>query len=97
MKEVAPYPNDEILEEHDMLQPQEPPHMNISHKRKLSWVRKIIQEAEMYGAPKGSTRQSKKPKKIPSYVALMCDIVDKEPNFFEVAVKNKEWVESMKE
>ena len=32
MKEVAPSLDDEIPEEHDMLEPQEPPHMNISHK-----------------------------------------------------------------
>ena len=38
MKEVAPSPDDEILEEHDMLEPQEPPHMNISHKRKPAWA-----------------------------------------------------------
>ena len=34
MKYVAPSLNDEILEERDILDPQEPPHMNISHKRK---------------------------------------------------------------
>ena len=43
-----------------MLEPQEPPTMDISQKRKSSWVREIIQEAEMYGAPKGSTRTSKR-------------------------------------
>ena len=36
MKEVVPSPNDEILKEHDMLEPQEPPHMNISHNINLS-------------------------------------------------------------
>ena len=56
MKEVAPSPDDEILEEHDMLEPQEPLHINISHKRKLAWAREIIQEVERCGAPKGSSR-----------------------------------------
>ena len=81
MKEVAPSSDDEILEEHDMLEPQEPSHMNISHNRNPSWVRDIIQEAKKYGALEGSTRQSKKPKPFPSYVDLMCDLVDK-TNFF---------------
>ena len=45
MKEVAPSHNDEIPEEHDMLELQEPPHMNISHKIKPTWAREIIQEA----------------------------------------------------
>ena len=69
--------------------------MNISHKRNLYWVHDIIQEAERYGAPEGSTRQSKKPKPFPSYVALMRDIVNKEPTCFKEAVQNKEWVEAM--
>ena len=34
LKEVAPSLDDEILEEHEMLEPQEPPHINISHQRK---------------------------------------------------------------
>ena len=89
MKEIAHSPNDEISEELDMLEPQEPPHMNISHKRKPAWAHEIIQEAQRYGAPEGSTRQSKKPKPFPSYVDLMCDLVDKEPTCFEAAVQNK--------
>ena len=48
MKEVAPSLDDEITEEHDMLEPQEPPHMNISHKRKPSCDFDIIQEVERY-------------------------------------------------
>ena len=54
MEEVAPSPGDEIPEEHDMLEPQEPPHMNISHKRKPTWDLEIIQYVERYGAPKAS-------------------------------------------
>ena len=38
-------------EDHDMIEPQEPPTMNISQKRKPSWVREIIQEEEKYEAP----------------------------------------------
>ena len=95
MKEVTPSPNNEIPEEHDMLEPQEPPRMNISHKRKLAWACEIIHKAERYGVPEGSTRQSKNPKPFPSYVALMCDLVDKEPTYFEATVQKKEWVESM--
>ena len=61
MKEFAPSPDNEILEEHDMLDPQEPPCMNISHKKMLAWFHDIIQEEEIYGGPEGSIRQSKKP------------------------------------
>ena len=51
MKEVTPSHDDEILEEHDMLEPQEPPHMKISQNRDPTWARDIIQYAERYGAP----------------------------------------------
>ena len=33
--------------------------MDISRKRKPAWVREIIQEAEIYGAPEGSIRTAK--------------------------------------
>ena len=89
MKEVAPSPDEEIPKENHMLRSQEPPHMNIYEKIKPSWAHEIIQEEEMYGAPEGSTRQSKRPKPIPSFMDLMCDLVDKEPTCFEAGVQNK--------
>ena len=60
--------------------------MDISRKIKLAWAREIIQEAERYGSPEGSTRVSKKPKTFFNYVALMCDLVDQEPANYEEAV-----------
>ena len=80
-----------------MIEPQEPPMMEISRKRKPAWAREIIQEAERYGAPEGSTRISKNPKPFSSYVALMCDLVDQEPTNYEEAIQKKEWVEAMTE
>ena len=72
-----------------MLEHQETPSVNISHKRKLAWAHEIIQEAKRYGAPEGSSRQSKNSKPFSSYVDLMCDVVDKEPAYFETTVKTK--------
>ena len=43
--EVAPFPESEILEDHEMLEPKEPPIMDISRKINPAWVREIIQEA----------------------------------------------------
>ena len=81
----------------DILEPQEPTHLNISQKRNPAWVHDFIQEAERYGAPEGSTRQSKKTNPFPSYLDFMCDILDTEPTCFEAVVQNKEWVEVMTE
>ena len=54
--EAIPSPENETSEDHDMLEPQEPPTMNISQKRNLAWVREIIQEAEKYGALLGQEK-----------------------------------------
>ena len=62
------------LDGHDELEPQERLCMTISHKRKPAWAREIIQEAERYGAPEDSSKQSRKPKPFSSYVPLMCVI-----------------------
>ena len=83
------------LEDDGMLELQESPTMDISRKRKPAWVREIIQEAEIYGAPEGSTRTSKRSNPYSSYVALMCDLVDQEPTSYEEAELKKEWVEEM--
>jgi hypothetical protein len=53
--------------------------MKISHEIKLAWARELIQDGEKYGALKGTMRQVKKHKPFSSYMALMCDILEKEP------------------
>jgi hypothetical protein len=89
MKEVVVTPDDEIPKDHDMIESLEPPRMTISHKRKPAWARELIQDEEKYGTPEGTMGQSNKPKPFSSYVDLMCDIVDKEPTYFEEVVQNK--------
>ena len=97
IKEVAVTPNDEIPKDHDMIESQEPPCMMISQKRKQAWAREIIQDVEKYGAPEGTIRQSKKPKPFSNHMALMCDLVEKEPTCFEEVVQKKEWMDAMTE
>ena len=63
----------------------------ISRKRSLSWTREVIKEEKIHGVPEGTIRERKNPKPYPSYVALMCDLVDKE------STKQKEWVDVMVE
>jgi hypothetical protein len=69
----------------------------ISHRRKPSWVKELIQDAENYGAPEGTMRQRKNPKPFSGYMALMCDIIENEPTFFEEFVQKKEWMDAMTE
>ena len=75
-------------EDHDMLEPQDPPTMDISWNRKSALVREIIQEEERYGAPEGSTRTNKKSNPYSSYVALICDLVNQEPTNYEEVAQN---------
>jgi hypothetical protein len=69
--------------------------MTISHKIKPSLERELIQDGEKYGAPKGTMRQVKKPKPFSSYMALMCDLIEKEPTCFEKTIQKKEWADSV--
>jgi hypothetical protein len=82
-------------EDHDIIESQEPPQMTISHKRKPSWPRELIQDGEEYGALEGTMRQVKKPKPFSSYMDLMCDLLEKEPTCFEEAIQKKEWADAM--
>ena len=54
-------PDEEIPEDHDIVEFQEPPQMTILHKRKPAWARELIQDGEKYGVPQGTTRQVKRP------------------------------------
>jgi hypothetical protein len=86
VREVITSLDEEIPEDHDTIESQEPPQMTISHKRKPAWARELIQDGEEYGAPEGTMRQVKKPKPFSSYMALMCDVLEKEPTCFEEAI-----------
>ena len=67
----------------------------ISCKRRPTWAREIIKEVERYGVPEGTIKESKKPNPYPSYVALMCNLVDQEPTCFEEETKKNKWVDAM--
>ena len=73
------------------------PLKEVSHKRKPAWASELIQDAERYGAPEGSLRESKRPHTYSSYVALLSDIIDAEPSSFEEAVGKQVWKHAMHE
>jgi hypothetical protein len=69
--------------------------MMMLHKRKPAWARELIQDGEKYGVPQKTTRQVKIPKPFSSYTTLMCDLLEKEPTWFEKAIQMKEWADAM--
>jgi hypothetical protein len=97
VREVITSLDEEILENHDIVEFQEPSQMTISHKRKPTWATELIQYGEKYGVPEGTTRQVKRPKPFSSYMALMCDLLENEPTCFEEAIQKKEWADAMTE
>ena len=40
-------------------------------------------------------KRKEKPKPYNNYVALLCDIIDKEPSTYEEALEKKEWKDAM--
>jgi hypothetical protein len=76
VREVITSPNEELLEDHDILEVQEPPQIMILHKRKPSWDRELIQDGEKYGVPQRTMRQVKRPKPFSSDTTLMCDLLE---------------------
>ena len=81
-----------------MEEPQTPEELSsemIWRKILPPWEQEVIEEAEIIGVPEGTIRERKKPKPYPSYVALMCNLVDIEPTCFEEAIKQKEWIDAM--
>ena len=91
--------NEEIQEEdQEFEEPRElvdPPQEKNPHKRKPGWVREIIQGSERYGASEETLRGRKRTRSCSSYVALLCDIIDKEPSNYEEVAKRKEWKDAM--
>jgi hypothetical protein len=90
VRKVVTSPDEELLEDHDIVEVQEPPQMTFSHKRKPAWARELIQDGEKYVVPKGTSRQVKRPKPFSNYTALICDLPDEEPTCSEEAIQRKE-------
>jgi hypothetical protein len=56
VRDVITSPNEDILEDHDIIESQEPPQMAISHKINPSWERELIQYGEKYGSLEGTMK-----------------------------------------
>jgi hypothetical protein len=75
----------------------DPPREAAINMKRLASLRNTLQEAEGHATPKGSFRESKRPHKFSSYVALMSNIIDSEPSTFEEAAEKQEWKDAMME
>jgi hypothetical protein len=94
-------PKEHILEDHNETiepeRPVDPPKEATVSRKRLTWLWNTLQEAEGHAVPKGSFRESKRPHKFSSYVALMSKIIDSKPSTFEEAAKKQVWKDAMME
>ena len=86
MNDATPEEDREIEEPQE---PIDPPQEKNPHKRKPACVREAIQGVETYGAPEEMHRGRKITRSYSGYVALLCDIIDKEPSNYEEAAYKK--------
>jgi hypothetical protein len=56
-------------------------------KRRLTWLKETLQEAEKHTAPSETFGESKRPQRFTSYVALISNISNTEPSLFDEANK----------
>ena len=69
--------------------------MAVSQKRTI-WAQQALQDVEGHEAPHGTYRESKRPQRFSSYVALMSHIND-EPTAYEESSKHQVWKDAMTE
>jgi hypothetical protein len=93
-EEHIPKDQNETVEPEILVDP--PKEVTVTKKR-LAWLRNTLQEAKKHAAPSGSFRESKRPHKFSSYVALMSKIIDSEPSTYEEAAKQQVWKDVMME
>lgn len=70
--------------------PQEP----SSSKKRPSWLKETLEDAERHIAPRGTFRESKK---LKGYLTIMSTIIQNELTSFEEAVKHQVWKDAMNE
>jgi hypothetical protein len=68
----------------------------VGHKSPV-WARQTLQEAEGHAAPRGTFRESKKPKRFSSCVSAKSHIIDIEPSCHGEARGQQVWQDAMTE
>ena len=103
MRSSPPQAQREIAEKNepiDTIDPVEttddPRDITVRRKRPR-WMQHTLHDAEGHEAPHGSLRESKRPQRFSSYVALMSHIIDSKPTTYEEAYSHQVWKDAMME
>jgi hypothetical protein len=65
--------------------------------KRLVWARHTLQEAKGHATPRGTFRESNRPRRYSCYVAAMSHIIDYEPSYYEEASSQPVWRDAMME
>eukprot|EP00253_Pinus_taeda_P002360 PITA_02360 len=80
------------------MDPIDPPPQDPSTSRKRpSWLRGTLDDAEGHIAPRETFRESKKPNRYQGYLTIMSTIIQNEPSSFTDVVKHQVWKDAMSE
>ena len=60
-------------------------------RKRPSWLRDTLKDAERHMAPRRKFHESKKSNRYQGYLAAMSIIVQSEPGYFEEAIKHQVW------
>ena len=74
-----------------------PPHEPSSSRKRPSWLKGLLDDAEGHVAPWATFRESKKPNRYQGYLTIMSTIIQNEPSSFSDAVKHQVWKDAMTE
>lgn len=66
-------------------------------EKSLAWLERALKEAEGHATPRGSFRESKRPKKYLAYATFMCKIVESKPSTYEEVAEYQVWRDAMLE
>ena len=66
----------------DPVEPVDAPTDMAMSRKRPRWVQQTLQDAEGHKVPHGTYRESKRPQRFSSYVALMSHIIDSEPTTY---------------
>jgi len=72
-----------------------PPHEPSSSRKRPSWLRGLLDDAEGHAAPRGTFCESKKPNRYQGYLTIMSTIMQNEPSSFSDVVKHQVWKDVM--
>lgn len=89
--------------EQDPLEGSDEPHEFVDSSRvivpetrkRLVWLERTLKEAEGHATPRGTFRESKRPKKYSGYATLMCKIIEYEPSTLVEVAEHQVWRDAM--